>query len=418
MQTRLPQSLLDTSVGREADDILRRCVHCGFCNATCPTFRLSGDELEGPRGRIYLVKSLLEGKTPTVRTLTHLDHCLGCRACEITCPSGVNFHRLADIGRERMVDIRLRPVWDRGRRKLMARIFDDSRLLRVGVSLGRILRGLLPGAVARQLPAAGVSAWPPTETGRHILLHEGCVQPTLGPSINGAAARVLHRRGIGSRPAAGCCGALAYHLDDLDRARVQIRRNIDTWSPALTTSEGLVVTASGCAAFLKDYGRLCQDDPDYKERGDKLSSLIRDAADFLEPVQHRSAEASPAVALHIPCTLKNALHGGLRLRQLLTDSGWRLVETADDGQCCGSAGAYSLLHRQTADRLRKDKLDQLESGAPERIVTANIGCRMHLASGTKVPVQHWIELWDELEAAHPTPPEKEADARDRKETVR
>lgn len=406
MQPRLPQSLLETGRGREANDILRRCVHCGFCNATCPTFRLTGNELEGPRGRIYILKGLLEGQPQSTRTLNRLDHCLGCRACETTCPSGVNYHRLADIGRESMSSSRLRPAWDRVRRRLLARFFDGSSLFRASVGFARSVSKLLPRALSRQLPGSGGTDWQAKEgTGsRRVLLHQGCVQPTLAPSINAAAARVLGRRGITARPAAGCCGALAYHLDDLDRARVQIRRNIDTWSPALATSEGLVVTASGCAAFLKDYGRLCQDDPDYKERGDKLSSLVRDAADFLEPVQHRSAEASPAVALHIPCTLKNALHGGLRLRQLLTDSGWRLVETADDGQCCGSAGAYSLLHRQTADRLRKDKLDQLESGAPERIVTANIGCRMHLASGTKVPVQHWIELWDELEAAHPTPP--------------
>jgi len=398
MQTRLPQSLLDTPVGREADDILRRCVHCGFCNATCPTFRLTGNELEGPRGRIYLVKGLLEGEISTTRTLAHLDHCLGCRACETTCPSGVNFHRLADIGREKMAEGDLRPRLDRWRRRLIARIFDNSLLLRIGVNLARSLRWLLPASVSRQLPTGERPQWPGAGTGRHVLVLEGCVQPSLGPTINGAAARVLRRRGIGSRPAAGCCGALAYHLEDLDRARSQIRRNIDAWLPDLEDNEGLVVTASGCAAFIKDYGTLCQDDPDYRDRGRRVASAMVDICDFLEPMTHRPGGTGPEVVLHVPCTLKNALRSDQRLKRLLGDSGWRLAETTDDGQCCGSAGAYSLLHRRTSQRLLQEKLARLKtSGAPACIVTANLGCGMHLAGGSELPVRHWIEVWDELE---------------------
>ncbi len=400
MQTRLPQSLLFTAAGREADDILRRCVHCGFCNATCPTFRLTGNELEGPRGRIYLVKGLLEGEEPTPRTVAHMDHCLGCRACETTCPSGVNFHRLADIGREVTAGEDLRPWWDRWRRGLIARFFDGSWPFRAAVAFGHVLRPLLPKSVARRLTPGDPGDWPtpPPGASRQVLILEGCVQPILAPAINAAAARILHRRGIGSRTARGCCGALAYHVDDVARARHQIRRNIDAWLPAAEAGDGMTVTASGCAAFIKDYGRLCQDDPDYRERGQRLASCVIDICDFLEPMERSAGARRPEVVMHVPCTLRNALGGDTRLRSLLADSGWRLAETADDGQCCGSAGVYSLLHRRTSSRLLKEKLARLEApGAPECIVTANLGCGMHLASGSEVPVRHWIEVWDELE---------------------
>jgi glycolate oxidase iron-sulfur subunit len=400
MQTRLPEALALTSAGQEADEILRRCVHCGFCNATCPTFRLTGNELEGPRGRIYLVKGVLEGETPTRRTVGHLDRCLGCRACETTCPSGVNYHRLADIGREALADRNLRPWWDRWRRKLAARFFDGSLMLRVFVAAGRSVRWLMPPALARQLPRLGRARWPDSnpETGDQVLLHEGCVQPVLAPTINAAAARVLARRGIGSQPAAGCCGALAYHLDDIERAKRQIRRNIDAWWPGLEKSRGMVVTASGCAAFLKDYGHLCRDDPAYAERAQEVTARVSDVSEFLEPLPRPAGTGKPKFALHIPCTLKNALGGESRLRQLLVDSGWQIVPIADDGQCCGSAGAYSLLHRHTAGQLRDARLDVLESNGSECILTANIGCLSHLAGGTEKPVRHWIEAWDEAES--------------------
>lgn len=400
MQTRLSPSVLDTAVGREADDILRRCVHCGFCNATCPTFRLTGNELEGPRGRIYLVKGLLEGDDPSRRTLTHLDHCLSCRACETTCPSGVNFHRLADIGRERLAEHDLRPWWDQWRRRLIARFFGGGLAFRGAVAVARVFRGLLPPSVRRQLPRGRVDGWPtdPSDSCRHVLLHEGCVQPTLAPSINAAAARILHRRGISARPADGCCGAMAYHLDDVARARRQIRGNIDAWLTAAEEGEGLVVTASGCAAFIRDYGRLCQDDPQYAERGKRLASRLVDICDFLEPSVAGSGALAPEVVLHVPCTLRNALRGDQRLRRLLTESGWHLAQTGDDGQCCGSAGAYSLLHPKTSRRLQHEKLARLHAkdGAQE-IVTANLGCGMHLAAGTSRPVRHWLEVWDRLE---------------------
>lgn len=397
MQTRLTEAIRDTATGEEAESILRRCVHCGFCNATCPTYILSGNELEGPRGRIYLIKNLLEGDAVSHRTRAHLDHCLGCRACETTCPSGVRFHRLADIGRELIASGDQRPLWDRWRRRLIARFFDNSLPMRFAIAIGRRLRPILPARLRRLLPPAA-PGWTESEAETTVLLHDGCVQPVLAPSTNLAASRVLRRRGVGSRRVSGCCGAMAYHLDDVARARRQIRRNIDHWSPLLGDSRGLVVTASGCAAFLKDYGALCRDDPLYAERAERIARHVRDVGDFLSPLEGGVA-SGPAgkIALHVPCTLKNALHGGGRLRTLLATSGWVLADTDDTDQCCGSAGAYSLLHRTTSRRLRAVKLAALGSDPVERIVTANIGCQMHLSAGTDLPVQHWIEVWDEIE---------------------
>jgi glycolate oxidase iron-sulfur subunit len=313
----------------------------------------------------------------------------------------VNFHRLADIGRERLDGYDLRPWWDRWRRRSMARFFAGGPAFRGAVAVARVFRGLMPSSIRRQLPRNREEKWPPDASGsrRQLLLHEGCVQPTLAPSINAAAARVLHRRDIGARPAKGCCGALAYHLDDVARARRQIRSNIDAWLPAVEAGEGLVVTASGCAAFIRDYGRLCQDDPQYAERGARLSSGLRDVCDFLEPTPPRDGVPGPEVILHVPCTLKNALRGEERLRSLLTESGWRLARTSDDGQCCGSAGAYSLLHPKTSRRLLHQKLAGFDSEhSAQEIVTANLGCGMHLARGTSRPVRHWLEVWDRLEA--------------------
>jgi glycolate oxidase iron-sulfur subunit len=224
----------------------------------------------------------------------------------------------------------------------------------------------------------------------------GCVEPVLTPATQDAAARVLGRRGITTRPAAGCCGALAYHSGEIERARAQVRRNIDAWHPGLRDGEGLVITATGCAAFVRDYPSLCRGDAEYEVRAGELAERVRDVADFLTPMQ---VSAPPTVALHLPCSLRHALGGAERLRKLLVDSGWQVAETADDGQCCGSAGAYSLLFPATSNELRDRKLAQLTAGEPGEILTANVGCRLHLAAGSDVPVRHWIELWDELEAA-------------------
>jgi glycolate oxidase iron-sulfur subunit len=362
---------------------------------------LTGNELEGPRGRIYLLKAVLENEDVTATSLDHLDHCLGCRACETTCPSGVQFHRLADIGREMLHERALRPAWDRQRRRWMARFFDSSLALRFLLKTGRVMRRWLPGKLSRLLPEQ-VTAEPAT-VGRpegRVLLHEGCVQPALAPGINAAAARVLARRRIACDRADGCCGALAYHLDDVERARDQVRRNIDAWHESAVASDGLVVTASGCAAFIRDYAGLCRGDTAYEARARELADRVRDLSGLIEPVKTSPADgaAGPRVVLHLPCTLRHAIKGDRALIDLLTSSGWDLLETRDDGECCGSAGAYSLLHPKTAGALREKKLGQLAHPDAEEIVTANIGCRMHLAAEAPVPVRHWIELWDELES--------------------
>ena len=406
MQTRLSPETLATPAGREADEILRRCVHCGFCNATCPTYALTGNELEGPRGRIYLIKGLLEGDGGAEASLPHLDHCLGCRACETTCPSGVKFHRLADIGREVMHERAPRTGADRWRRKAIARFFDGSLPFRAAVALGRLLRPLLPARLRRPLPPVERGEAPVGDGSRTALMLDGCVEPVLTPATQDAAARVLGRRGITTRPAAGCCGALAYHSGEIERARAQVRRNIDAWHPGVRDSEGLVVTATGCAAFVRDYPGLCQGDPDYESRAKELTARVRDVADFLTPMRFA---APPSVALHLPCSLRHALGGGERLRKLLADSGWQLAETADDGQCCGSAGAYSLLFPATSNELRDRKLTQLTAGEPAEILTANVGCRLHLAAASPVPARHRVEAWDALEA--PAAGESDGNAR-------
>lgn len=401
MQTRLSEGLLKTAAGREAEQILRRCVHCGFCNATCPTYGLSANELEGPRGRIYLVKGLLEGNAGSALTQQHLDGCLGCRACETTCPSGVEYHRLMDIAREAPASHIARSYWDRLRRWMLSRILASNRLMGFGATMMRALQAFMPVALIPRLPAAGSDCiWSGGQEERQVGVMLGCVQSSLAPNTNSALTRVLKRRGIGARPVAGCCGALAYHLGETGRARKQMRRNIDSWLPVLRDSEGLVIAASGCAAHLRDYGRLFQEDERYADRAAELAALVRDASDFLTPMADGVARDMPSVALHLPCTLKHALKMDGQVTRLLADSGWALQPDAPGSACCGSAGAYSILNRGNAETLRRQRLKQLCNTHPDRIVTANIGCQMHLASGVAIAVQHWIELWDELEIRH------------------
>jgi glycolate oxidase iron-sulfur subunit len=404
MQTRLNAALLDTPDGQEADRILRKCVHCGFCTATCPTYQLLGDELDGPRGRIYLIKEMLEGAEPSRSTQLHLDRCLTCRACETTCPSGVRYGRLLDIGRHRVERVVPRTWRERLlRRALLAAI---PRRQRFALLLGwaRTLRPLMPAALRRSVPAARqAGAWPAPRHTRRMLVLTGCVQAATVPDINAAAARVLDRFGISLIAVDdGCCGALAHHLSKEDRAREQMRRNIDAWWPEVERGiEALIVTASGCGLMIRDYGDALRDDPAYRSRAARISELFRDvsqvvAEELAKPgvtLDLRSrGNGEWRLAFHSPCTLQHGLKVRGIIEPLLERAGYALTSVADGHLCCGSAGSYSLLQPAISRQLKANKLAALQADAPDVIATANIGCLLHLASGADRPVRHWIEL--------------------------
>ncbi|HEX5207157.1 MAG TPA: glycolate oxidase subunit GlcF [Steroidobacteraceae bacterium] len=404
MQTRLSAALLDTPDGREADGILRKCVHCGFCTATCPTYQLLGDELDGPRGRIYLIKEMLEGASPSRATQLHLDRCLTCRACETTCPSGVRYGRLLDIGRHRVEQVVPRTLRERiFRRALLATIPRRKRFTAL-LALGRMLRPLMPARLRHSVPVKQrAGAWPAPRHARRMLVLAGCVQPGVAPDINAAAARVLDRLGITLIEADdGCCGALAYHLAEARSAREQMRRNIDAWWPDIERgAEALVVTASGCGAMIRDYGELLRDDPAYAHKAARVAELFRDigqvVAQELAKPGARLEPTSPAgrgqrVAFHAPCTLQHGLKLRGIIEPLLEQAGYTLTSVPDAHLCCGSAGSYSLLQPAISRQLKANKLAALQADTPDVIATANVGCLMHLASGAERPVRHWIEL--------------------------
>ncbi|UZE26063.1 glycolate oxidase subunit GlcF [Pseudomonas sp. B21-056] len=405
MQTTLSEEARQLPRAEEAESILRTCVHCGFCNATCPTYQLLGDELDGPRGRIYLIKQVLEGNPATAKTQQHLDRCLSCRNCETTCPSGVDYHNLLDIGRA-VVDAAVgRPLGQRLLREGLRAIVPNPGVFKGLVGGGRVFRPWLPDTlrekVPRQVPAA--KPRPVTRHARQVLMLEGCVQPSLSPNTNAAAARVLDRLGISVTPVAeaGCCGAVDYHLDaqavGLDRAR----RNIDAWWPDIENgAEAIVQTASGCGAFIKDYGHLLGSDPAYAEKAKKVSALAKDLVEVLreEPLEPLSIHSDQRLAFHCPCTLQHAQKLGGAVEAVLTKLGFNLTPVPDGHLCCGSAGTYSITQPELSRQLRDNKLNALESGRPDVIVTANIGCQSHLDGAGRTPVRHWIE-W--VEAALP-----------------
>ncbi len=403
MQTSLADFIRDTPEGREAEAILRKCVHCGFCNATCPTYQLLGDELDGPRGRIYLIKQALEGVPVTASTQLHLDRCLTCRACETTCPSGVEYGRLADIGRALVGRQVNRPTGAGFMRGTLGAVLPRPWLFGLLLGLGRAFRPLLPAALAKKVPASVPSpgAWPEPRHARRMLVLAGCVQPALAPDTNAAAARILDRIGISlvQGAGAGCCGAVRYHLDDQQGGIADMRRLIDAWWPLIERGgiEAIVMTASGCGAMVKEYGHLLAGDPAYGDKAAKISAITRDLGEVL--VAERAALAglfgkagatSQKIAYHPPCTLQHGqkLRGGIE--SLLTAAGFELAPVPDAHLCCGSAGTYSILQPELSTQLQQNKLAALQSGAPEAILTANIGCQTHLAVGSAVPVRHWI----------------------------
>ncbi|MGZ9739331.1 glycolate oxidase subunit GlcF [Pseudomonas sp. GNP012] len=405
MQTTLSERASQLPRAAEAESILRTCVHCGFCNATCPTYQLLGDELDGPRGRIYLIKQVLEGNDVTQKTQQHLDRCLSCRNCETTCPSGVDYHNLLDIGRA-VVDAAVpRPLGQRLLREGLRQTVPHPDLFKSLVNGGQVFRALLPGTLQSKLPrhAPPAKPRPMTLRERQVLMLEGCVQPALSPNTNAAAARVLDRLGISviATREAGCCGAVDYHLDAQDAGLERARRNIDAWWPGIEKgAEAIVQTASGCGAFIKDYGHLLASDPAYADKAKKVSELARDLVEVLrdEPLEKLGIHASQRLAFHCPCTLQHGQKLGGAVEALLSGLGFNLTSVPDGHLCCGSAGTYSLTQPELSRQLRDNKLNALESGHPEIIVTANIGCQSHLDGAGRTPVRHWIEL---VEAALP-----------------
>jgi len=403
MQTNLAPEFKNTPDGLAAEAILRKCVHCGFCTATCPTYQLLGDELDGPRGRIYLMKQVLEGETPTRKTQQHLDRCLTCRNCESTCPSGVDYGHLVDIGRK-IVDAKVpRPTGERFVRWALKEGL-TSPLFAPAMKMGQLVRGLLPETLKAKVPAAqDAGAWPTREHARKVLMLAGCVQPAMMPNINSATVRVLDAAGIQTVVAAkaGCCGAVKFHLNDQDGGKVEMRANIDAWWPHVEAGvEAIVMNASGCGVTVKDYGHILRDDPAYAAKAKRISELTKDLSELLPqlvgPLRGKVSAKADQMTFHPPCTLQHGqkLRGGVE--QHMSELGFKINTCrVEPHLCCGSAGTYSVLNPELAYQLRDRKLANLAEMKPDVIVSANIGCITHLQSGTGTPVKHWVEMLDE-----------------------
>jgi glycolate oxidase iron-sulfur subunit len=409
MQTNLAPEYQNTTDGQDAEAILRKCVHCGFCTATCPTYQLLGDELDGPRGRIYLIKQVLEGHQPTRKTQLHLDRCLTCRNCESTCPSGVQYGHLVDIGRKLVDDKVPRPLGEKALRWALKEGL-PSPLFAPAMALGQAVRGLMPTALRNKIPAKqSAKAWPARVHARKVLMLGGCVQPAMAPNINAATARVLNAAGIQTVLAAkaGCCGAVKFHLNDHDGGKAQMRANIDAWWPYVDGDqlggaqvEAIVMNASGCGVTVKEYGHILKDDAQYAAKAARISALTQDLSEMLPmlvgQLQGKLKPHGGSMVFHPPCTLQHGqqLKGGVEKH--LGDLGFDVKVAAIEAHlCCGSAGTYSVLNPQISYQLRDRKLGALQAAQPEQIISANIGCITHLQSGTATPVRHWVEVLDD-----------------------
>lgn len=406
MQTTLADFIKDSSEGQRAQEILRACVHCGFCTATCPTYQLLGEENNGPRGRIYLIKQVLEGAPATRSTQQHLDRCLTCRSCETTCPSGVEYAQLLEIGRGIVEQQQPRQMPQRALHALLRATLSRRWLFNPLLKTGQRLRPLLPSALRAKLPpkAGNLPPWPQTAHAPKVLLLEGCVQPGLRPHTDLAAARILDALGVQVLrvPQVACCGALRLHLHDAPGAHAQMRHNLQHWWPLIEQHQpqALLATASGCGLMLKEYAlHADQLGPEWAQAARRIADLNQDFAAILRPylpqlkkmLQARPQQAHK-LAWHPPCTLQHGLRLKGQVEALMAELGFDLRPCADAHLCCGSAGTYSLLQPELSLQLRDNKLRQLQKTQPEQIVTANIGCQMHLQSGTEVPVSHWVEL--------------------------
>jgi glycolate oxidase iron-sulfur subunit len=401
VQTQLADFIRDTPAGREADAILRKCVHCGFCTATCPTYQLLGDELDGPRGRIYLVKQVLEGAAPTAKTRLHLDRCLSCRSCESTCPSGVQYGRLADIGRAIVEERTGRGPMQRLQRAVLAFVLPRTGLFSFFLRLGRLTKSFLPGSLRKAVPqtSEAAGAWPAPRHKRRMLVLAGCVQPALAPAINAAAARVLDRHGISliEVPRAGCCGALRFHLNEQRAGRDDMRALIDAWWPSIERGEieAIVMTASGCGSFVREFAHHLHEDSAYRDKAERISALTKDLCEVVPEGAVGKKPSAGRVAFQSPCSLQHGQQIRGKVEALLQKAGFELSPVAEAHLCCGSAGSYSILQPELSGRLRERKLSALAAGDPGVIATANIGCLVHLQAAARTPVRHWIQLLDE-----------------------
>jgi len=417
METHLADWLKGTADGAEAELNLRRCVHCGFCLATCPTYQLLGDELDSPRGRIYLMKQVAEGVQPGAATLAHLDRCLTCRNCETTCPSGVEYGHLVDVGRKLVEERVRRPAGERLLRFALREALTRRWLFDPAMRIGQLLRPLLPAALRDKVPERRpAGAWPRRAHARKVLILNGCTQPAMMPAIDAATARVLDRLGIETvlERRSGCCGAIRHHLADPEGALAQARRNIDAWLPHLERgAEAIVINASGCGAMVKEYAHLLREDAAYAAKAQRVVAATKDLAEWL-PAQlagsidtiraridaRKDARAGvpERVAFHPPCTLQHGQRIRGEVERLLDALGVERLAVAESHLCCGSAGTYSVLEPALSLQLRERKLDHLQAGRPDLILSANIGCLAHLQAGTGTPVRHWIEWLDEAMA--------------------
>ena len=408
MQTNISEELKLTAEGSEADRILRSCVHCGFCNATCPTYRVLGDEMDGPRGRIYLIKGLLEGKEATQKTQVHLDRCLTCLACETSCPSGVEYGRLAEIGRQQINKKTKRIFSERSYRYLLRQILPYPKRFSLLLRIGRGIRFLLPDKYRRMIPVnihtkQQIKKIESVVHTRKMILFSGCVQPLLSPETNCASTRLLNKLGIETITSRDekCCGAIDHHMAIDERALFFIKNNIDAWWPSIEQgAEAIVISASGCGTMIKDYGYILRNDPDYKDKAHQVAKLARDvgeiiAAEDVGKLRKIINVSSNRFAFQNPCSLQHGQKMKGKTAELLKKLGYQICDVEDADQCCGSAGTYSLLQTELSEKLRRKKINSLKVVKPDVIMTANIGCQLHLQQATDIPVKHWIEILEE-----------------------
>ena len=400
MHIELSEQFKNTHHGDIASEVIAKCVHCGFCNATCPTYQLLGDELDGPRGRIYQIKQIFEGTPANKEIALHLDRCLTCRNCETTCPSGVEYHKLLDVGREVVEQHIPRGVLERAQRWLLIRFLSRRVLVTPVMKLIQPFRGLMPVRVKQNVPVKQHSGhWPGSNHTRKMLILQGCVQPGMKPLTNAAAARVLDRLGISLIEAEkeSCCGALSFHLNEQNLAKQSIRNNIDAWWPHIEAGiEAIISTASGCGVMIKDYAHVMRSDPSYADKAKTISQLTRDLSEIIvrEDLQGIKVSNPVRVAFHPPCTLQHGQQLNGVVESILKQCGYELTPFANAHLCCGSAGTYSIFQKKISRRLLQQKITAIMRARPDVITTANIGCQLHLESATDTKVLHWIELLD------------------------